>query len=981
MIAAHTFFAEPFVMPTLILIDGYALAYQQFHALPIEKFTTSAGEPTNATYGFARTLLDILEQRPEYIAISFDQGLSGREQVYAAYKGTREKMSSDLEVQIARIRELVRAFNIPVLEVPDTEADDVIGTAARLAEAQGVEVRILTGDRDLLQLVTDHTLAQLPARKKGDVGLQLYDKARIMEEFGVTPVQFADYKGLVGDTSDNIPGVRGIGEKTAAALLQQYGTLQAVYEHLDELKAGVKTKLIEGRESAFLSKMLATIITDLPVTLDLKQCIAHDFQRDEVAELFRILEFRRLIDRLPQSNGEKAAPRGPTLSNEEEELYALYAPLPDKPSVPGEAPAPLPATVRSLRSDETMTTHIVDTEDKLQALVRALDQAQIISFDTETTSTESLTGGLVGISLAVNEDEGYYIPVGHVRLQLESDALESLAEGQLPLQQVLDALRPALTDPRKGKIAHNAAYDWIVLGRYGIEVAPLTFDTMIAEWVLNPDSRNKGLKALAWVRLNVEMTPIDMLIGKGKTQITMAQVPIAQVAPYAAADAVLTLRLLPGLHADLEKEGLWLLYKDVEVPLIPVLACMKVIGVRLDLPYLRTLAVEFVGRLDTMRQQIYELAGQEFNLGSPKQLNEVLFTKLKLPTAGLTKTTHGFSVDAFALESLSDKSPVAARMLEWRSLEKLKSTYVDSLQLLVDENERVHTTYNQTGAVTGRLSSENPNLQNIPNRTDEGRRVRRAFIAKPGCQLLSVDYSQIELRILAHYSQDPFMLNAFESGQDIHTATASAVFSIPYNEVTKDQRYLAKRVNFGLLYGMGAFRLAKETGLPVSQATGFIKRYFERLPKIEEYLEGSKQLAMQQGYLETMFGRRREFAAFKDTGGERVSSVARARAEREAINMPVQGTNADIIKKAMNELPRRLSAAGYHAQLILQVHDELVLEVPNGEVKAVAALVQEVMSSAATLDVPLATEARVGLNWTDMVLVEEWTEPEAERMA
>ncbi len=962
-------------MSTLILIDGYALAYQQFHALPIEKFTTSAGEPTNATYGFARTLLDILEQRPEYIAISFDQGLTGRELVYAAYKGTREKMSSDLEVQIGRIRELVRAFNIPVLEVPDTEADDVIGTAARLAEAQGVEVRILTGDRDLLQLVTDHTLAQLPARKKGDVGLQLYDKARIMEEFGVTPAQFADYKGMVGDTSDNIPGVKGVGEKTAAALLQQYGTLQAIYDHLDELKAGVKTKLVEGRESAFLSKMLATIKIDLPVTLDLEQCVAHDFQRDEVAELFRVLEFRRLIDRLPPGNGEKAAPRGPTLSNEEEELYALYAPLAEKAPAAGETPAPAP--VRSLRSEEVMTTVIVDTEEKLTELVHALDAAQIISFDTETTSTESLTGGLVGISLAVSDDTGYYIPVGHV----QPGAIESPAEGQLPLQQVLDALRPALTDPRKGKIAHNAAYDWIVLGRYGIEVAPVTFDTMIAEWVLNPDSRNKGLKALAWVRLNVEMTPIDVLIGKGKTQITMAQVPIVQVAPYAAADAVLTLRLMPGLHADLEKEGLWLLYKDVEVPLIPVLACMKVIGVRLDLPYLRTLAVEFEGRLDTMRQQIYELVGQEFNLGSPKQLNEILFTKLKLPTAGLTKTTHGFSVDAFALEGLSEKYPVAARMLEWRSLEKLKSTYVDSLQLLVDENERVHTTYNQTGAVTGRLSSENPNLQNIPNRTDEGRRVRRAFITKPGCQLLSVDYSQIELRILAHYSQDPFMLNAFESGQDIHTATASAVFSIPYNEVTKDQRYLAKRVNFGLLYGMGAFRLAKETGLPVSQATEFIKRYFERLPKIEEYLEGSKQLAMKQGYLETMFGRRREFAAFKDTGGDRVSSVARARAEREAINMPVQGTNADIIKKAMNELPGRLSAAGYHAQLILQVHDELVLEVPSGEVKAVAALVQQVMSSAATLDVPLATEARVGLNWTDMVLVEEWTETEAEGVA
>jgi len=512
-----------------------------------------------------------------------------------------------------------------------------------------------------------------------------------------------------------------------------------------------------------------------------------------------------------------------------------------------------------------------------------------------------------------------------------------------------------------------------MMRRYGLDVTPITFDSMIAEWILNPDSRNKGLKDQAWIRLNLEMTPITELIGKGKSQLTMDRVPVDRAAPYAAADAAVTYGLVSVMRTSFEQQPtLWRVFSEIEMPLIPVLATMDMNGVRLDLPYLAHLGVEFEARLDSMQRQIYVAAGREFNIGSPKQLNEILFETLDLPTDGLSRSTHGYSVDADTLETLKDRHPVVAMIVEWRGLEKLKSTYVDSLQTLVDEHERVHTTYNQTGTVTGRLSSESPNLQNIPARTEEGRRVRQAFIAAEGCYLLSVDYSQIELRILAHYSHDPFMLGAFEHGQDIHTATAAAVYSIPYEQVTKDQRYLAKRVNFGLMYGMGAYRLTKEAGLPLAEANEFIARYFARLPGVKEYLQGSEDLAAKQGYLETMFGRRRYFPSLQNSANDRTSSQARARAKREAINMPVQGTNADIIKRAMILLPDRLKAEGYAARLILQVHDELVLEVPQAEVVKVAALVRQVMEAAATLDVPLATEAKVGLNWSEMTLIDAW---------
>jgi DNA polymerase-1 len=925
--------------PKLILIDGHALAYRQYFALPIDKFTTARGEPTNATYGFARTLLDILQANPppDYLAVTFDQGVSGRNDLYPDYKGTRDKMHEELAVQVNRIRELVQAFNIPILEQDGFEADDVIGSAAKQAIPMGVDVHIITGDRDLLQLVNEHTVVQLPGKTQGDA--QMYDTERVVLEYGIRPEQIPDYKGFVGDTSDNIPGVQGIGEKTAAQLLQQYETLEGVYANIEQQKGSKLQKLEAGRDSAFLSKKLAQIMLDIPISLELEKCVAHDYDPIPVAKLFRILEFRSLGQRLP----------------------ATAVPDPSGQLDMFAAPATEPAVDPDAPQRANVNTTIVDTEETLAAMIQVLNASPTIAVDTETTGTDQMRATLVGISLAVNDHEGYYIPVGHVAPNAEQPAPR-----QLPPSHVIEALRPALTAPSKPKYMHNAAYDLIMLRRYGLDVTPIAFDTMIAEWLLNPDSRRKGLKDQAEDRLNVQMTHIQELIGKGKTQITMDRVPVEQAAPYAAADAAITFRLVEEINPQLVDKRLIKLFEEIEMPLIPVIADLDMNGVKLDLPYLGELSREFAERLNSYQDQIYAMAGDRFNIGSPKQLNDILFGKLQLPTTGLSKSAHGFSLDAEALDSLKDYHPMVGLLLEWRTLEKLKTTYVDSLNNLVDEHGRIHTTYNQTGSVTGRVSSETPNLQNIPVRTEEGRRVRKAFIAEQGHHLLSVDYSQIELRILASYSKDPLLLESFAQDRDIHRATAAVVYSIPFDQVTKEQRYFAKRVNFGLIYGMGAFRLARESGLKLYEAQDFIEKYFQRFPGIKSYFDGVKTQAELQGYLETLKGRRRYFHALRPADKSRISSVLRARAEREAINMPIQGTAADIMKISMIRLSQRLKAEKSRARLILQVHDELVLEVPDEDIQATASLVCEVMEGAMELAVPLKVESNIGVNWAEM---------------
>ncbi|HVO43433.1 MAG TPA: DNA polymerase I, partial [Aggregatilineales bacterium] len=701
------------------------------------------------------------------------------------------------------------------------------------------------------------------------------------------------------------------------------------------------------------------IMTDIPLTVDLNACVTHDYDRRVVTALFEEVEFRSLLRRFQsafepetplvppdtKTNGKNGKPNGKSPGGTGPLQNALFdMPAHDAANAPT---APVKAVVRTI---------LVDNDQALADLVGTLDRASAIAFDTETTSADQMRGSLVGISLAVNADEGYYIPVGHTY------------GDQLPLPRVVEALRPALTDPSKGKWAHNAVFDLIVLRRVGIDIAPITFDTMIAEGMVNPETRRKGLKDMAQDRLGVGMVHIDELIGKGKSQTTMDRVTIDRVAPYAAADAAITYRLVAALRPELERRDLRRLFDEIEMPLIAVIADMDMAGAKLDLPYLDELGKELNARLDQIRDQIYELVGEPFNIGSLKQLNAVLFERRQLPTKGLHKSQHGYSLDAEALDMLLETThdPVIQLLLDWRSLEKLRGTYVDALVPMVDAEGRIHTEYRQTGSVTGRISSENPNLQNIPVRTEEGRRVRKAFIAPEGYRLLSVDYSQIELRILAHYSNDPFLIDTFLHDQDVHRATAAAVYNIPFDQVTKEQRYFAKRVNFGLMYGMGAARLVRESGeMSKKEAQTFIDEYFKRFTGVKRYFDEQKALAKQQGYLTTLMGRRKEFKIL--TSDKQPNDRGEyARAEREAINMPIQGSNADIIKKAMIELTARLKAMHSRSRLILQVHDELVLEVPENEVRETAALVCEIMEGVFTLRVPIRADANVGVNWAEM---------------
>ena len=920
--------------PVLYLLDGHALAYRTYFALTRGStggFTTHGGEPTAGVFGFTSVLLRILEQdHPDYLAVAFDTGKTFRDEIYPAYKGTREKMPDDLRSQIERIRQMVDSFNIPRLEVEGYEADDVLGSVARQVAAKGIGVKIITGDRDLLQLVGDRILVSLPGKSLGDS--KDYRAADVVDYLGVRPDQVVDYKALLGDKSDNIPGVQGVGEKTATTLLQSYDTLDGVYEHLNEVSASIKKKLEDGKESAYLSQKLATIVTDLNVPLDLEQARTEFFDPHKVEALFRELEFRTLIQRLialyPMF-GKGQARKGGQLSFLE----------------PASAAA---VTNRSA----TVEAKVVDTPQALEQLSNRLNGAKIISFDTETTSTDQMRADLVGISLAVDEAQGFYIPVGH---RAESGK-------QLPVEVVLDALRKPMTNLEIPKAGHNLKYDFVMLARYGLRALPLSFDTMIAEWLTNPASHNLGLKNLAWVRLDFRMTEIEELIGKGKTQRLMSDVPISEATAYASADAVAALRLLPVLRAELESTHSTKLFNELEMPLVSVLGDMEMAGISLDAAFLSKMSVELTSRMNEIEQKVYEAVGETFNINSTQQLSDALFKRLKLTPPDRTKRTASghYSTSADVLDALSGKHKVVDWILEYRELAKLMSTYIDALPSEVNPRTgRVHTSYNQTGSVTGRLASSDPNLQNIPVRTELGRQVRQAFVAGAGCQLLSVDYSQVELRIAAHMSDDQAMLAAFRNNQDIHATTAAAILNIPLDQVTKDQRRHAKAINFGLIYGMSPFGLTRTTDLTLAEAEDFVEAYFKRFPGIKNYLDRIRVQAATDGYVETLLGRRRYFPGLKTQQNQNI----RNREEREAINAPIQGTAADIMKLAMIRVNQALKENGLSARMLLQVHDELVVECPTEELTAAARLVQQVMESAYPLKVPLETEARRGANW------------------
>lgn len=936
--------------PMLYLIDGHALAYRTYFALTASagsRFSTSSGEPTAGVYGFTSVLLKILDtDRPDYIAVAFDGGHSFRDKVYPDYKATREKMPDDLVTQMARIRALVDAFGIPRLEMENYEADDILGTIARQAVAKGLGVKIITGDRDLLQLVDDRIVVNLAGSRLADA--KDYNAAEVKEYLGVRPDQVVDYKALVGDKSDNIPGVAGVGEKIAIQLLTTYPSLDEIYAHLPEIPGKLQNRLEAGKESALMSYDLARIRTDLKILLDLEAAKTGKINLPAVVNLFQELEFRSILQRVYRAAG-----------------------VTDPGHEPAEATAPPPAPSRETNGQLNffgapvttlgdapsyeLTTVVIDTPAALSDLTAKLSQAALISLDTETTSTDPLRSELVGISLAVAEGTGYYLPVGHRG-----------GEPQLPLETVRAALTPILSNPAIPLIGQNLKFDKLALRSAGIPCANIAFDTMLAEWVLDPSSRSLGLKDITERYLGARMTHIEELIGKGKAQLSMADVPVAQVAPYAAADAEVCLRLKPILDQRLDESGYARqLFEEIEMPLVPVLADMEWEGISLDSAYLAEMGTRLAQRLAEIETQIYQLVGHPFNINSTQQLSRVLFDTLHLePPDRRKKTASGhYSTSAEVLEQLRGSHPVVDLILENRELAKLKSTYIDALPLQVNpRDQRVHTSFNQAGAVTGRLASADPNLQNIPTRTELGRQVRNAFVAAPGWLLLSVDYSQIELRIVAHAAHDEVMLDAFRHGEDIHAATASVVFHVPLSEVTKTQRSRAKAVNFGMIYGISPYGLSRSISSTVGEAETIINEYFVRFASVKQYLDSLRTLAATQGYVETLHGRRRYFPNLAGTTGQ----FDRRREEREATNAPIQGTAADIMKLAMVRVANALRETKSPARLLLQVHDELVLEVPEEALRGTAQLVRREMENVYPLSVPLETEARCGRNWGEM---------------
>jgi DNA polymerase-1 len=900
-----------------------------------QRWLTSTGEPTAGVYGFARELLRILEQeKPDYLAVAFDTGKTFRDKIFPDYKATRAKMPEDLRPQIERIRQMVDTFNIPRLEMEGFEADDVLGSAAGWAAKKGLGVKIITGDRDLLQLVNERTIVYLAGDDKNFITAQ-----DVLDKLHVRPEQVVDYKALVGDKSDNIPGVAGVGEKTTENLLAKYGTLDNIYAHLDEIEPRWRNKLEAGKDSAYMSYKLAAIRTDLPVTIDLEQARPDVFEPAKVEELFRLLEFRTLIEKLKKLTG--ASTEAPAGTRQ----MSLFSDAAAPAANPVKEPRPQTGKLKVI---------VVDSVTSLASLSAVLSKASVISFDTETTSTDEMTARLVGISLAVKPGEGYYIPVGHN------------SGRQLPVEKVIAALRDPMTDAGIPKIGHHLKYDFIMLARNGLRAEPLGFDTMIAEWVVDPSTRHLGLKDMSELRLGESMTHIEELIGTGKNQLSMAEVAIADAAPYAASDAETTLRLHPILEKELKRvPKLWDLFIEIEMPLIPVLADMEMAGIALDKDFFAKFSKELSGRITKLEDQVHQAVGKPFNLNSTQQLSDVLFGVLKLspPDKGRKTASGHYSTAAGVLDELSGQHPVVDMILEYRELTKLKSTYVDALPLQIHpEDGRVHTSFSQTTAVTGRLSSSDPNLQNIPTRTELGRRVRRGFLAGPGNVLVSLDYSQIELRIVAHMAGDQAMLNAFRAGQDIHATTAAAIYGVPLEKVTREMRRHSKAINFGLIYGMSAFGLTRTTELTLAESQDFVEAYFKQFPGVKKYLDGIRKEATQNGYVETMLGRRRYFPNLKGS----VNQVVRAREEREAINAPIQGTAADIMKIAMIKIPPALAKARLHGRMLLQVHDELVVECPSSELDELVRVVRKIMENAYKLDIPLTTEARSGTNWDEL---------------
>jgi DNA polymerase-1 len=909
--------------PVLMIIDGHVMVYRAWFALHQQTMTLrSTGQEVKGIYGFTTMFIKALADRqPTHVAIAFDTPEpTFRQEQFEQYKAQRPKLPPEFHQQVEWAKRLMHVFRVPTYEQSGLEADDLIGSLCAKATEQGIETVVVTGDGDMLQLVSPHVRVVL---QHGIQAVKVYDERAFRERYsGLEPSQQPDVKALQGDPSDNIPGVPGIGVKGAVKLIQEFGSIEGLYEHLDDVQPPrIQGLLRDNEEAARQFKHLTTIIKDAPLELDLEASRFWQFDREEVLALFHELEFNSLIDRIP---------------------------MPGDGSEHGANGAGAPTIAATTSAPPTDTT-VVDNRQALEAMVTEIKAASALSFDTESTSTNPMEAELVGLSFAVTPGKSYYVPVGH------------RSGTQLPLEVVLAQVRPLMEDAAIAKVAHNANYDLTLLANYGVNPMSVTmgFDTMLAAHLVG--DKAIGLKAQAFQRLQVEMTPIKELIGTGRKKITFDAVEIAEAAPYAAADADMTLRLKKLLEGELEKAGLTRTFAEDEMPLVPVLVQMQVNGITLDTEMLQSMGTELGDEIARLEGEAYNSVGHRFGLNSPKQLGDLLFTDLKLTKGKRTQT--GYSTDAATLESLRNEHPVVSLVLEYRALTKLKSTYVDTLPELVNpKTGRVHTSYNQAGSATGRISSNDPNLQNIPVRTELGRRVRKGFVAPgPDWLLLAADYSQIELRVLAHLSQDPELIAAFERDEDIHAATASSIYGVALDEVNADMRRLAKVMNFGVIYGLSAFGIAQQTELSMEEGAAFIDSYFGTYSKVRGYLDETIVAARDLGYAETLHGRRRYLPELRSSNMHH-----RQAAERMAVNAPVQGTAAEIIKAAMVQLQARMDAGRMQSRMLLQVHDELIFESPKDEMETLKKLVLEIMPHALDLSVPLKVDLKSGRTWGDM---------------
>lgn len=921
-------------MEKLFLLDAYALIYRAYYAFIKNPRINSKGFNTSAIMGFVNTLEDVLKkENPTHIGIAFDPaGPTFRHEAYEQYKAQREETPEAIRLSVPIIKDIIRAYRIPILEVMGYEADDVIGTLATEAGKRGITTYMMTPDKDYGQLVADNVFMYRP--KYGDKEFEVMGIKEVKEKFNIeSPSQVIDMLGLMGDTADNIPGCPGVGEKTAQKLIAEFGSIENLLVNTDKLKGAIKTKVENNKEQIKFSKFLATIKIDVPIVLKMDELKREEPNEEELRKIFEELEFRTLLDRVLKNDKKTVAPTGPVQGD----LFGLFA--------TEEAEDSKNSNLTKLE-DLKYNYQLLDTEDKIDDFLQIILTKKIFSLDTETTGTDPITAELVGMSFSYEENQAVYVPVSANREEA---------------QKIVNKFKPLLENPETLKVGQNIKYDMLVLGNYGVEVGGPMFDTMIAHYVLQPELHH-GMDYLAEIYLKYDTIKIEELIGpKGKNQKNMRDLSPSDVYKYACEDADVTLKLKNILEKELKENGVEDLFHKIEMPLVPVLAYMERNGVRIDTEALKETSRHFTLRMNQIEEEVHQLAGTDFNIASPKQVGEVLFDRLKITDKAKKTKTGQYVTSEEVLESLRGKHEIVGKILEHRGLKKLLGTYIDALpQLINPKTGRIHTSFNQTVTATGRLSSSNPNLQNIPVRNEDGKEIRKAFIPDDGCEFFSADYSQIELRIMAHLSEDPHMIEAFQKGQDIHAATAAKIYKEKLEDVTREQRSKAKTANFGIIYGISVFGLAERLNVDRKEAKELIDGYFENYPNVKAYMDKSIEVAREKGYIETIFKRKRYLPDINSR-----NAVVRGYAERNAINAPIQGSAADIIKVAMINIYRRFKEEGIKSKMILQVHDELNFSVLPEEKEKVQQIVISEMESAYKMKAPLQADCGWGKNWLE----------------